>query len=137
MYIRMGNAYWNSIKDVIFNSKQNFEEEMYKFIFEFMHCDVTSIELAFPDILTTHERHCIHLFSKKDTFTAVSKGEIPDRFIEVKFSELYIQHIYNRKTSPVVPQIDQEIDTFKKAILDDIMNVVDKHLQELYLKFYH
>jgi hypothetical protein len=141
MYLEMSDEYWNSISSVIFNSKNDFEEQMYKYIYN-NYNQIIGVVLTFPAILTIADRHRIHLLSEKDNLIALSRGEIPNRRIEVCFSENYIKRIYNyyHVDPPVVVQIEEEqvqtFQEFKKAILDDLMNVIDKHLRELYVKYY-
>ena len=144
-YLQMTPEYWELIKSTTLISKTTFEESMYNFIFKDQGVQVMGIVLTFPNSLTTKERHTIHIFSEKNNLEAISKGAPPNRCIDVCFSEKYIQKIYNNyyKEPVIVPetnsnqeQMELFINKFKKAILDDLMNVIDKHLQELYLKHY-
>jgi len=142
MYLQMTPEYWEIIKSTALISKTTFEENMYNFIFEDQGVQVMGIVLTFPNSLTTKERHTIHIFSEKNNLEAISKGAPPNRCIDVCFSEKYIQKIYNNyyKEPVIVHETISKQDIFinelKKAILDDLMNVIDKHLQELYLKHY-
>ena len=142
MYLQMTSEYWEVIKSNALISKTTFEESMYNFIFEDQGVQVMGIVLTFPNSLTTKERHNIHIFSEKNNLEAISKGAPPNRCIDVCFSEKYIQKIYNNyyKEPVIVLETISKQDIFinelKKAILDDLMNVIDKHLQELYLKHY-
>ena len=145
--IEVSNQYWTKIKDNLTN-KNTFEFEIYNLLINQQKIPENS-KIVLPVSVSTADRHKMHILTRAG-FEPKSKGE-NDRYMELFIKKEYFAILHNRFKieeieEPVVQPIVQTnlnnvsslipFDAFKKAILDDIMGIVEKHLNSEFLKYY-
>ena len=142
---------WESMPEFTHN-RDDFQHCIYNIFFRNPKNTVTSCKLILPNYVTVQERHRIHKFTTSG-MDAYSFGEYPNRVMEIDFTKKYMQNIYDTYyVEPEEPEHTVEIDTplpdhelakmqaireLKKAILDDVMTLIDKHLSDEFLKYYN
>ena len=124
---------WELVKPSFIN-KDAFKEIVYRTLIDNLndyHCEDCKIVL--PNTVTTAERHKLHILTKPG-FTPRSKGENSNRFMEIFIDADFFEELHN-----IFKPVDKPVDRMfiiKKAILDDIMGIVEKHFNEIFLKYY-
>jgi hypothetical protein len=138
-------AAWEISKDLITNGP-TVESEIYKILGlnENVYLRLEDYKIVLPKTVNVAQRHKIHKLSRPG-FYSRSKGEFPNRTMEIFIEPDYVEYL-NRvfyRPEPVDPEPEPEpepetpIQAFKKAILEDIMLVVEKHLNDVFLKYYN
>jgi len=145
--IIVSESEWSTIKMEMLLTRSGFDYSVFQLLDNQLIKSNASI--TFPKTLTKQERWRIHTFSEKNMVVSRSEdtprqgvvGPQSDRILTTELSKEYIKHIRGvyqcTITEPTVPIVQIEaFEKFKKAILDDIMTLVDKHLNAEFLKFY-
>jgi ribonuclease HI len=122
-----------NINGIALENKNNFEKSIYEVIKD-KHGMVV---LNFPCSLSVAERHSIHRFSQKGICEALSWGEHPNRYIQVHLSSKYVKQIQeNYKNENYKNENENKdkdnLNKIKKAMIDDLIEIIDKYLQEMY-----
>ena len=141
---------WESMP-LITNSFNDFQQEIYNIFFTNPDIKITNCKLILPSYVTIQERHRIHKYTSTG-MDAISYGEIPNRVMEISFNKNYMQKIFDKyyikPEEPEPEQVEeiendhqllkiQALNELKKAILDDLMILIDKHLNTEFLKYYN
>lgn len=136
---------WESMPQFT-NTFNDFQNCIYNIFFRNPNVDITSCKLILPNYVTIQERHRIHKFTTSG-MDAYSFGESPNRIMEIDFTKKYMQTIFDKfyiKPEEIdtplpdhQPAKMQAIQELKKAILDDVMILIDKHLSDEFLKYYN
>jgi len=136
-------AEWDANKNLISNGA-TIEAEIYKILGlnENVFLKLEEYKIVLPVTVTTAERHKIHKLSRPG-FYSRSKGNDPNRIMEIFIEPDFIEHLNDifYRAPLIVPDVPPEPETpfqlFKKAILEDIMLIVEKHLNDVFLKYYN
>ena len=140
---------WTNVKNILTNVN-TFENEIYNILNQQINIKPENSKIVLPVSVTTAERHKMHILTR-DGFNPKSTGSV-NRYMELFITKEYFENLHNQfkiepVTEPVIepvtepvtePVIDNlvQFNTFKKAILDDIMGIVEKHLNAEFLKYY-
>jgi len=134
---------WNNIKINMFNNN-TFESEVWNILSSGTSAPQMS-KIVLPTSVTTSERHKLHILTRPG-FKPESFGEYNRRYMVLNISKEYFQQleeIFKPEEPEPEPFVlpppnrpENSIEAFKKAILDDIMVIVEKHLNEQFLRHY-
>jgi hypothetical protein len=96
-------------------------------------------KIILPNSVTVAERHKIHI-NTLPGFLPRSKGSSQNRIMELFIDANFFQELHDRfKPAQEVEEPVQETDkftAFKKAVLDDLMQLIEKYFNDLFLKHY-
>ena len=136
---------WETSKNLITNAA-TIESEIYNILSSNQNSFLLLEEykIVLPVSVTTAERHKIHKLSRPG-FYSRSKGNDPNRIMEIFIDPDFIEHLndlFYRAPKPepepvAEPEPENELQAFKKSILEDIMIIVEKHLNDVFLKYYN
>ena len=129
---------WCVIKNQVLLSKNDFDFELYKLIFpeSVKVPDFRNINFKFPSCLTKAERWKIHTYSEKNTIVSSSVGDDTERQLTTFVDKEHIKYIWKVFNIVDEPIVRKSFEDFKRAILNDIMGIVDTHLNEEYARYY-
>ena len=137
---------WGNIKDNMLNNN-TFEYQVWTILSSGTSAPQMS-KIVLPYSVTTSERHKLHVLTRPG-FKPESFGEYNQRYMVLNITKNYFEHL-NDAFKPIEPEPEPEvqfvlpppnrqenpIEALKKAILDDIMVIVEKHLNEQFLRHY-
>ena len=136
---------WETIKDSITN-KDTFKQEVYNILTENQNKLLESnyYKIILPKKVTVAERHKLHKLTRTGFFPN-SKGEGEERIMAIFIETVFVHHLnslfYEEIVPPVVPvQVDQTQEIlidFKRRVLEDVMLLIEKHFNEVFLKYYN
>ncbi len=99
-------------------------------------------KIVLPKTLTVSERHRMHILTRPG-FYPRSKGDGENRFMEIFIKEDFFEELHDtfkseeiEETSSEGEQDNSDINKFKRSILDDLMKIVDKYFNDIFLKHY-
>ena len=137
--------HWDANKNLMLLSRNDFEYELFKILFPtyVKEQKFQQVEIIFPTCVSRQERWRIHTYSEKNMISSESTdiGE-NKREMVVILTKSYVEYIHNIYISSIETEetininIQQKFEIFKRSILDDIMALVDKHLNEEFYKYY-
>ena len=129
---------WYNIKSQVLLSKNDFDFELYKLVFpEYIKTPFfRNINFKFPSCLTKAERWKIHTYSEKDIITSYSVGDDTKRELTTFVDNTHIKYIWKVFNIVDEPVVRKSFEDFKRAILNDIMGIIDTHLNEEYSRYY-
>jgi len=134
---------WVEMKSDLTNKNQ-FEHEIYNILINQQVIILPEdSKIILPNIVTVAERHKMHILTRNG-FVPKSIGGGTNRYMELIISKQFFENLHEQFQEieeVVIDEIEIEIqpnpiDVLKKAILDDIMIIVEKHLNSEFLKFY-
>jgi hypothetical protein len=141
--ILVGVQQWDSIKNAVLNY---FEQSIYELLSSGTSAP-QMCKIVLPTSVTTAERHKLHILTRPG-FKPESFGYNSERYMVLNISKDYFEYLHEVYKQPepepepepfVLPppnRPENQLEALKKALLDDIMNIVEKHLNEQFLKFY-
>jgi hypothetical protein len=138
---------WSTLKKSLLLTRSEFDFDIFGLFFSNESPVFENTRIRFPNCLTKQERWRIHTYSEKNMVISHSEDTPEgDRILTLDLSKEYMKTIYGiyqctlsepeEPEEPIVNLPMEAFEKFKRAILDDIMTLVDKHLNKEFLKFY-
>ena len=136
---------WNTKKDLITN-KDTFKQEIYNILTGGVNAILENnyYKIVLPKTVSVSERHKLHKLTRTGFFPN-SKGQGENRIMEIFIETVFVEHLNDLFYQPpeeveVYPQpaqLDDLLADFKKRVLEDIMLLIEKHFNDIFLKFYN
>jgi len=131
---------WESIKTRM-TDRNTYQFEVYNLLMDqFEVFKAEDCKIILPKSVSVAERHKIHI-NTLPGFLPRSKGYAQDRIMELFIDANFFQELHDRfkpaeEVQETVQETTDEFTAFKKAVLDDIMQLVEKYFNDLFLKHY-
>ena len=133
---------WESIKNYFIN-KDTFRQQVYDVLMENLQIYRSEdCKIVLPNTVTTAERHKIHILTRLGFFPR-SKGEGSNRIMEIFITPEFFEELHQEFKSDELEEVvvEEPVQTdpmiaLKTAILEDIMLLVEKHFNDIFLKHY-
>jgi len=137
---------WTAKKD-LFTNKDTYKQEIYNILSGGLNVLLANnyYKIVLPKSVNVAERHKLHKLTRNGFFPN-SKGEGHNRIMEIFIETNFVKYLndlfYQQpevevEVDPLPPPLENPLLEFKKKVLEDIMTLVEKHFNEIFLKYYN